>query len=549
MYKNNNNQVYDGYWENNEKHGVGISTIPGKICKGWECWAHGRIIEVENEDWYGGSVDSYGVPHGAGTTLHKNGEVYDGFYEKGERNGYGTLYYPVRADGEVEVLYAGYWKNGLKHGEGLMREYEKGSCEEAGKRIVTEYKGYFANGVKEGLGVEMELLTGRWREGEWKNNAMCGHGKYFYGTTDGSVPRVRYEGNWENDKFHGPGVLWDDNQSVFRGGFKHGQRCGVKCDELYVDGSHYSGSFEDNARGGEGTMLFSTDRSDIISSYQGGWLGGRFHGQGVRIFPDGARYEGEYAEGKPHGIGCLVYSQLSAYVKKFDGRWEAGQCRDGTESYMDGTEYSGEMLDGMRHGRGEMVWLSGDTYKGEWRKGVMSGQGKYVYSNDGEATGNVYIGDWVDGKRHGIGSMTYSVGDVYDGAWELDERNGEGEMMYADGRIYVGSMLRGHKEGRGKQSWPEGSSYEGSWKGDLMHGLGIYRYADGRKYEGMFQSGRPHGDGVGTTSDERIYHKGNWEEGEPIKINRKGKKERSMYRITMAPVMPSPSQNLKNNSN
>lgn len=555
VYRLTNGETYDGYWLNNEKHGVGVTKIPGEISKGWECWAHDRIIEVKDKDWYAGDVQNSltRAPHGKGTTLHQNGEVYSGEYQNGERNGYGTLFHPVNAKGEVEIAYAGHWNNDLKHGEGLMREYQPAKCESpeptnSTPSIISEYKGYFVNGVKEGLGVEVDLRSGRWREGEWKGNEMCGHGKFFYpAQTVNDSTGVRYEGNWENGLFHGLGVLWDEDGSVYRGGFKYGERHGSQCDELYVDGSHYCGNFARNGREGQGKMIFKANvDGDMTNSYVGSWRGGRFHGHGVRLFPDGTRYEGEYADGKPHGIGRMVYAK-SKHVIQFDGRWEAGQCRDGTESYSDGTEYSGEMLDGLRDGRGQMVWGSGDIYEGDWRRGFMHGQGKYTYmttedrstakseeetkNTSPKAKNDVYIGDWFEGKRHGKGSLAYRNGDVYDGSWLHDERTGEGEMLHADGRVYVGSFIKGKKDGRGMQTWAEGSRYKGEWHGDVMEGEGVYRYADGRRVEGQFSKGRPHGeDTVGITSDDRVYHRGNWDRGEPVKINSKGKKERSVYR-------------------
>ena len=43
-----------------------------------------------------------------------------------------------------------------------------------------------------------------------------------------------------------------------------------------------------------------------------------------------------------------------------------------------------------------------------------------------------YIGEKKDGKKHGIGKMTYANGDEYEGAWENDEKHGYGTEKNTD---------------------------------------------------------------------------------------------------------------------
>jgi len=53
---------------------------------------------------------------------------------------------------------------------------------------------------------------------------------------------------------------------------------------------------------------------------------GKLHGQGIKTFSDGTRYEGEFRGGYPHGRGIVTFPN--------------------------GTRYEGEWRDGDRHGQG-----------------------------------------------------------------------------------------------------------------------------------------------------------------------------------------------------
>lgn len=47
------------------------------------------------------------------------------------------------------------------------------------------------------------------------------------------------------------------------------------------------------------------------------WLDDRQHGFGVEIWPDGAKYEGEYKYGKKNGKGILLFADGSRYEGTF----------------------------------------------------------------------------------------------------------------------------------------------------------------------------------------------------------------------------------------
>ena len=67
---------------------------------------------------------------------------------------------------------------------------------------------------------------------------------------------------------------------------------------------------------------------------------GKYHDPcfGVYLWPDGAKYLGEYTNGKKHG--------------------------QGTFTFPDGTKYAGEYKDGIQNGHGTTFWANGRVTNG-----------------------------------------------------------------------------------------------------------------------------------------------------------------------------------------
>lgn len=104
---------------------------------------------------YEGEVDENGLPHGKGVLSDDWGEVYDGEFVHGKREGMGREY-----DEYGKVCYHGEWKNDVREGNGT--EYICG-------QIVYD--------------------------GEWKNDKANGFGRSF-----DAEGEILYEGLWENDE-------------------------------------------------------------------------------------------------------------------------------------------------------------------------------------------------------------------------------------------------------------------------------------------------------------------------------------------------------------
>ncbi len=181
---------------------------------------------------------------------------------------------------------------------------------------------------------------------------------------------------------------------------------------------------------------------------------------GSYTWPDGARYVGEYVDGRKHGRGTMFFASGEKYVGEFRAGKRYGQ---GTFTWPDGMKYVGQSSDDKLNGQGTLTLPSGEKYAGGWRDNQYHGQGTYTFADGGS-----YVGGWIDSQYHGQGTLILADGRKYVGEWKARRRHGQGTMTYADGARYVGE-----------------------WRDDKKHGQGMMIYADGRKYVGEWRNDKP----------------------------------------------------------
>lgn len=175
-------------------------------------------------------------------------------------------------------------------------------------------------------------------------------------------------------------------------------------------------------------------------------------------WPDGAKYAGEWQDGKMHGKGTYVET--------------------------DGARYEGEWDNGKMHGQGVQIFAKGDRYEGEYFNGQRHGKGKQAFAN-----GNMYEGHFWQSQIHGKGTYTCADGRVYWGEFKNNKKHGDGKYSGANG-TYTGQYAEGKKHGNGQFTWLDGSSYDGQWADDVMHGTGMKTEADGSRHQVVFEKGR-----------------------------------------------------------
>ncbi|CAM9356203.1 unnamed protein product, partial [Choristocarpus tenellus] len=91
-----------------------------------------------------------------------------------------------------------------------------------------------------------------------------------------------------------------------------------------------------------------------------------------------------------------------------------------------------------RPGKAKVTYGGGSTFEGVFNgERIKEGMGTYTWMQVSEDDDSeepqvraTYEGNYRDGKRSGMGKMTYPNGDVYTGEWENNFMEGEGTYVY-----------------------------------------------------------------------------------------------------------------------
>ncbi|CAF4783522.1 unnamed protein product, partial [Rotaria socialis] len=205
-------------------------------------------------------------------------------------------------------------------------------------------------------------------------------------------------------------------------------------------------------------------------------------------YMSGARYKGEYKNGKRHGFGKLTLSNGSFYEGRFVENEKHGF---GIYKWSNGAIYEGEFAHDQPHGKGKLTSRSGDIYDGVWANGKRHGQGTTTWKD-----GNAYEGLYDQNEKHGFGKHTWKdKGSTYAGTWEHNTPHGRGRYQYGNDDVYEGAFKQGKRHGQGKLTYANGDIYEGEYAEDLKHGTGRFSWANGDSYYGQFSNGLPEGTG------------------------------------------------------
>jgi hypothetical protein len=123
------------------------------------------------------------------------------------------------------------------------------------------------------------------------------------------------------------------------------------------------------------------------------------HGQGVKTWANGDRYEGAFSEDRKEGLGRYSWGR---------GPWA-------------GESYEGPYVNDRRHGEGVYRWPTGDVYKGPWVEDAIAGyatpmmlaqrkhaeEAKRAVAQEGlkvcrEMPIGIALGEWIRGTVVGL---------------------------------------------------------------------------------------------------------------------------------------------------
>ena len=155
------------------------------------------------------------------------------------------------------------------------------------------------------------------------------------------------------------------------------------------------------------------------SRYIGEWENGKMHGRGTFTYFDGSKKIGFFKQGKDWEttwFGSLgnTIKQISkgkiVLMEKYNGILFGQSTSDSIIWFKTSLEitdgiYEGEIEQGKPNGMGKVIFKNGDNYKGNWIDGKLDGKGTFISTD-----GTKYIGEWMNGKYHGIGRLIYSDG-------------------------------------------------------------------------------------------------------------------------------------------
>jgi hypothetical protein len=161
-----------------------------------------------------------------------------------------------------------------------------------GAKEPNTYKGEWARGKKEGYG---EHITKKQKyAGFWKDGLKDGEGTLWLRATD-KDPWVRvYKGGWKADLRHGRGCNWYANGDVYEGFFENGVRSAIG--KLFLaNGDRIEGQFRNDQVEGWATLY--NQNGDW---FEGRWVGNMREGPGVWYYETRQQcYRGEWHKNTP----------------------------------------------------------------------------------------------------------------------------------------------------------------------------------------------------------------------------------------------------------
>lgn len=496
MYKkqimiNKDKSIYTGFIDKKGRPSdVGVMVWPsgvlheGRFSVG-QAWGHGRRITVEGiiyeGDWDDGLLEGQGriesstmlyigsvsknLPHGIGTERWQNGDIFEGEFFEGKKNGKGKFTWQngSRYEGMVENntihgmgtyiwqdgrIYIGEWKKNMMDGEGRF-EWPDGRV----------YQGQFAKGKREGYGIL-----------DWPN-------------------KNRFEGIFKKGKYEGEGTLYmPDNNKIITAIYNDGQLVKILNEREYIKPQVIVYSII------EPQVLVMPPNSPPLEQLKEELEVAlkpvevpppiiilKADDETIRIEFD--KLYGPFANHPLYKKLLLLREKWGPFIYDFpEFDFDVDVYFYDWALYPDGY-YKGEMNElKLRHGRGVFVDKC-SIYEGYFRDNKFDGPGRYydIYEI-------VYEGYWNKGLKSGFGCLWIKDISFYCGEWERGFKHGVGRLEEVE-YTYEGEFDIDIMQGKGRIDWKTSCSYKGDFKKNLPHGYGVYVSFDGQGFTGVWRKG------------------------------------------------------------
>ncbi|KAI5685021.1 MORN repeat [Leishmania braziliensis] len=562
--------AYDGDWKGGLPHGTGVVSVPG----------------VNGYEYTGEFKD--GKRSGKGCCQFSNGRVYEGEWREDEMNGTGTLRGASNVDDFTE--YTGGFQNGMRSGR-------KGRCIYANGDI---YDGAWAAGKRQGFGewqlhrpaVSATAATAarpvRYR-GAFERDAPqasssgeaeleYADGSLYAGGTDAQMRRHGmgvhrlangdvFEGSFAQDQREGKGILQGSDGAVCEGYWHNGQLNGeVRITFAALSSSLASASYlaahPEDIRTTSSASIASLLRlnqpehaAHPMKTYHGPCVAGIFTGSSAIItYMDGSSYHGAVRNGVPHGAGILRDRPLPCSTGA------RGTSADGVvrkripatcvplDVLLTLIFYEGTFSNGEADGSGTGEWHTESSTQLAPSHSSSPTEAPITPHNFMQALGTglrcwtpvmygrldgTYTGNWARGLPHGQGIWQWSDGSRYSGGVAQYVPSGAGTLTSASSVQYTGDLQEGQAEGSGVwEDKARGLKYEGQWLTGQPHGSGVATLlavalppslqssaptvsVSSHMYEGSWADGKPSGQGREYTSEDRrhVAYEGGYVDG------------------------------------
>lgn len=213
-------------------------------------------ISWSNGDYYIGETKE-GQPHGSGKIFYKNGDIFQGNFHNGIKEGYGTHTYHKNCTSKLIFEQGNYHKDSL-HGSNCQQVFIEG-------HYAKSYVGHFKEGKK--FNVVAKYNNGDIYEGHFDEYARrSGEGIYKYNENS----KCDYEqGNFYKGELHSLKNSSENRQMS-------------ACKQVFKSGNTYSGEFKNGKKHGRISAIF------IINEKQ-------------------EYFEGMYENDKKNGFGSYAY--------------------------------------------------------------------------------------------------------------------------------------------------------------------------------------------------------------------------------------------------